>query len=113
MNKPAGRSDATAGKPGTSIRAARAALPPEMDKIARRANLHSSDARELFSYALALLLVDQRKASIVERQPVGTRERVVFRSGSGNTFAVVRPLVSDMTLKRVKVLARIVLRLEK
>lgn len=113
MNKPAGRSNPTSGKPGTPIDGAKAPLPPEMDKIARRANLHSSDARELFTYALALLLVDQRRATIVERQSMGPRERVVFRGGSGNTFAVVRPLVSDMTLKRVKVLARIVLRLQK
>lgn len=113
MNKPAGRSNPTSAKPGTPIDATRAPLPPEMDKIARRANLHSSDARELFAYALALLLVDQRRATIVERKSMGLRERVVFRGGNGNTFAVVRPLVSDMTLKRAKVLARIVLRLQK
>ncbi len=111
MNKKTGQ---PASPPsGEPIHPARTALPPEMDKIARRANLHSAEARELFTYALALLLVDQRKATIITRQPMGERERVVFRSSSGNSFAVVRPLVSEMTLKRVEVLARIVLRLEK
>ncbi len=111
MNKTAGHP--ASSKPGEPIHPAKAALPPEMDKIARRANLHSAEARQLFTYALALLLVDQQKATIISRQPMGERERVVFRGASGNSFAVIRPLVSEMTLKRVKVLARIVLRLEK
>ncbi len=88
-------------------------LPPDLAMLARVVDRQSSAARELFHYALVLLLVEDGKAEIVKRRTVDEREWVTVRTIAGESFRIVKPDESDDMLETLKVLAREILNAER
>ncbi len=88
-------------------------LPPDLAMLARIVDRQSPAARELFHYALVLMLIEDRKAEIVERQTVDGREWVTVRTVGGELFSIVEPDESDDMLETLKVLAREILSAER
>ena len=41
-------------------------LPPELDAFASYLDAHMPNVRELFQYALAMLMIENRKAKVIE-----------------------------------------------
>jgi hypothetical protein len=88
-------------------------LPQDLGKLACVVDLQSPAARELFHYALVLLLVEDGKAEIIVRRTVDARERVTVRTVAGELFSIVKPDESDDMMETLKVLAREIVNAER
>jgi hypothetical protein len=88
-------------------------LPPEFDILSRIADAQEPSSRELFQYALALLMVEDGKAEIVERRMMNMRERVTLRTAAGETFTLLAPDVIEELLAQSREIVREVLDEEK
>jgi hypothetical protein len=87
-------------------------LPPDLAMLTHIVARQSPTARELFHYALVLLLIEDGKAEIIERQTVDGREWVTVRTVAGELFSIVKPYESDEMLEALKVVAREILKAE-
>ncbi len=65
--------------------------------------------RELFHYALVMLLIEDGKAEIVERRTIDTREWITVRTVTPEIFSIVVPDADDERLEALRVVAREVL----
>ncbi len=81
--------------------------------LARVMDQQSPAARELFHYALVLMLIGDGKAEIIERRTVDAREWVTVRTVAGELFSIIKPDESDEMLETLKVLAREILNAER
>jgi hypothetical protein len=88
-------------------------LPPDLAMLARVVDRQSPATRELFQYALVLMLIEDGKAEIVERRRVDRREWVTVRTVAGELFSIAKPDESDEMLETLKVLAREILDAER
>ncbi len=62
--------------------------------------------RELFHYALAMLLVENRNAQITRTEKLGDRTYLAFRTTGGEQFVIPKPDASEQLLERLTSLAR-------
>ncbi len=91
-------------------------LPPELDMFARILDGQPPQVREVFHYALALLLVENGKAARHSDGASSSGARSINASGSifvsnaGELFSVVRPDVSEEALAHLREMAREALR---
>ena len=81
-------------------------LPPSLGLLSSIVNAQPPQVRELFQYALVQLLLENGKGEIIERKTIDAREHLFIRSSSGEVFSVVKPLVSDELLEKLKEMAR-------
>lgn len=88
-------------------------LPPEFEMLSRIADAQEPNALELFQYALAMLMVEEGKAEIVERRMVNMREQVTLKTTTGQTFSLLTPDVIEELLAQMIEMAREVLDEEK
>jgi hypothetical protein len=84
-------------------------LSPQLDAIAKLFDDQPEEVRELFQYALAMLMVEDTKAKIVERHRVDNLEYLTIETIAGDVFEIIRPQVSEDLLTTLRVLARDVL----
>jgi hypothetical protein len=66
--------------------------------------------RELFHYALAMLMVENGKAEITERHHVDNLEYLTIKTTAGDVFEIITLQVSDERLQQLRTLAREILR---
>ncbi len=85
-------------------------LPSELEALAQLLDTQPSPVRELFHYALVMLMIEKRKANVVERHIMDAREYLTIQTLAGDTFSIVKPLISDDELDTLMILARDVLR---
>ncbi len=67
-------------------------LPPDLAMFSRMVEGHPPDVRELFHYALVMLLVEDGKASIVERSMIDGREWIYLLTAGKNCSAWSSPM---------------------
>jgi len=77
-------------------------LPPELDALASYLDAQVPDVRELFQYALAMLMIEAKKAKIVETHTTDDgRQRMLVWTLADDSFSIVKPLVSDGLLEQM------------
>ncbi len=81
-------------------------LPPEFEVLSRLVDAQEPNARELFQYALALLMVKDGKAEITEERTVSMREQLTLRTVAGDTFTLLKPDISDELLAQMQDMVR-------
>ena len=85
-------------------------LPPDLAMLARIVDGQTPDVRELFHYALVMLLVEDAKAQIIEQHAIDARQWLTIRTVAGELFSIVKPHVIDARLAELQEMARQVLR---
>jgi hypothetical protein len=81
-------------------------LPPEFEILARIADAEEPNVRELFQYALTMILVEDGKATIVQQRTVGMREHLELLTSAGDAFTVVKPDISSVLLEQMREMVR-------
>lgn len=81
-------------------------LPPEFKVLSRLVDAQEPNMRELYQYALALLMVEDHKAEITEKRTVSMREHISFRTVAGGTFTLVKPDIRDELLAQMQEMVR-------
>ena len=81
-------------------------LPPDFEVLSRLVDAQEPAVRELFQYALALLMVEDGKAEITEQRTVSMREQLTLRTVAGDTFTIVKPDISDELLAQMQEMVR-------
>ncbi len=81
-------------------------FPPGLATFSQIVDAQPVDVRELFHYALAMLLVEDSKATIVERRTIDGREWLRLVTTGNELFSVVKPDVDDDVLARLRGMAR-------
>lgn len=90
-----------------------AELPPALQMYARFLDGQSPAARELFQYAIAVLLIEQDQAKVIERHVIDERAHLTLRTLAGDSFTIVIPNVDKELLAEMIDQARDILREEK
>ncbi len=85
-------------------------LPPELSALAQIVDAQPPAMQELFQYALAMLLVEDGKANIVERRTIDGRAWIYLLTSSHELFSVVEPKVGEDVLAHLREMARDALR---
>ena len=84
-----------------------APLPPELDALASYLDGQVPDVRELFQYSLAMLMIEAKKAKVVETHTTDDgRQHMLIWTISDDSFSIVKPLVSAELLERMMGLVR-------
>ena len=84
-------------------------IPPELEILSRIVDGQAPAVRELFQYALTMLMVEDGTAEVVERHVIDLREHLTFRTNAGDLFTIVKPDVNGNLLARMREMARDVL----
>ena len=84
----------------------RSGLPPEFAILSRIVDAQEPNVREIFQYALTMLLVEDGKAEIVNQHAVGMREHLTLKTTAGDTFTIVKPDISGELLAQMRELVR-------
>ncbi len=83
-----------------------ATLPPDLAVLAGLVDARPPEMREVFHYAVVMLLVEDGKATIVERRTIDARECIYIRTSAGELFSMVKPDVGEEALAHLRELAR-------
>ncbi len=83
---------------------------PEFRMFSRLVDGQPPRVREYFHYALAMLLVENRKAEVIEKRVIDSREHVTFGTVSGELFSVVKPDAGEKVLEVLVNMVREVLK---
>jgi hypothetical protein len=82
-------------------------LPPELDAFASYLDAQLPNVRELFHYALAMLMIEDAKAKIVETHTTDDRrQRMLIQTIAGDSFSIAKPLVEHALLEQMMKIAR-------
>jgi hypothetical protein len=81
-------------------------IPPELEMLSRIVDGQSPMVREIFQYALIMLMVENDKAEVLDRRVIDAREYLTFKTNAGETFTIVKPDVSPELLEQVREAAR-------
>lgn len=65
-----------------------------------------ASVRELFQYALVMLMVEDGKAEIIETKEVEGRTELTIRTSAIEIFQIMKPEASEELLARMNELAR-------
>jgi len=85
-------------------------LHPALDMLSRITDGQSPQVRELFQYALVMLIVENGKAEITQRHHVDNPEYLAIKTTAGDVSEILTPQVSDERLQQLRTLAREILR---
>lgn len=83
---------------------------PALALLARAVDGQSPAVRELFQYALVMLMVEDGQATMIERHVIDAREHLTFRTSQNESFTIIKPAASPARLERIRQMAREVLR---
>ncbi len=84
-------------------------LPSDLRQVSELVGQQPVEVRELFHYALAMLLVENRKAHITHTEKRDGREYLTLETIAGEQFTIERPNAGEELLKTMRALARDVL----
>ena len=84
-------------------------LPSELQDLAQLLDDQPEDVQELFRYALVMLMIEDNKAQIIERQSVDNLEYLTVKTNAGDVFEILKPQVSEDVLAKMRARAREIL----
>jgi hypothetical protein len=70
-------------------------LPPEFDPLLAELANESPNVREMFHYAVTLLMLDDEKARVIGERVEQGRSVLRVRTVAGDEYEVVRPEMSE------------------
>src|SRR2546423_12067304 len=76
-------------------------LPPDLEAVGKLIDLQPPDVRELFQYALAMVMVEKGKARILERQATDDGEVYTLSTVDGQMISIPKPKVRDEYIERL------------
>src|SRR5437588_12641744 len=76
-------------------------LPPDLEAVGKLIELQPPDVRELFQYALAMVMVEQGKGRILERHATDDGEVYTLSTADGQMISMPKPKVKDEYIKRL------------
>ena len=88
-------------------------LPPELEALGDLLDAQPASVREIFQYALTMLLIEDHKAAVIEQHTMDAREYLTIQTLAGDTFSIAKPLVGDEMLDTLMEMARDVLQDER
>lgn len=72
-------------------------LPPEMQEVLDALSEQPAATREMFRYALVLMMIDDEKARVLDTQEEDGQTVLTVRTTAGDEFRIVRPAMSEET----------------
>ncbi len=81
-------------------------LPSEMRQVSKLVDQQPQEVRELFHYALAMLLVENRKADVTHVENRDGREYLTLTTIAGEQFTIEKPNAGEELLETLRALAR-------
>jgi len=81
-------------------------LPPALDALAHLMDAQPANVRELFQWSLAMLIVEQGKARIIEQHTMDERVYCTYATSAADVFSVVKPNVRDELLQEMMATVR-------
>src|SRR5574341_1370235 len=88
-------------------------LSAEFEELSKLIDKQPESVREPFHYALAVLLIENRTATVVDTFSRDNREYITVRTNSGDIFTVVRPSLSPGRLDYFTAMVREIIDEEK
>src|SRR5437660_6463044 len=76
-------------------------LLPDLLAIGTLIDLQPADVRELFQYALAMVMVETGKAHILERHATDVGEVYTHSTADGQMISIPKPRVRDEYIERL------------
>ena len=70
-------------------------IPPELERYTEFLNAQPEDIRSTFYYSLCIMMVDEGKMKLVDKQAVEDGDIFVFQSSTGQEFGVARPDIGN------------------
>lgn len=70
-------------------------LPPEFEPVLQHLKSQPESVREIFHYAIVLMMMDDEKARVLETQEENGKTVWIVQTIAGDKFAVVRPPISE------------------
>ena len=70
-------------------------FPSDLKVLQHLADTQPELVRELYYWALAMVMVERGKIQIVAQQTADGREQATFKSSEGEEMTVTKPVVSD------------------
>jgi hypothetical protein len=82
-------------------------LPPDLEGFASYLDAQLPNVRELFHYALAMLMVEGAKAKVVETHTTDDgRQRLLIWTVAGDSISIAKPLLDDASLAQMMEIVR-------
>ena len=81
-------------------------MAPDLNVLSDMIDAQSPEVRELFQYALGLVLVENGEAEIAEQRTIDARRWIIFRTANGELFSVVEPEGNDRRLSTLCAVAQ-------
>ncbi len=78
---------------------------PDINMLSDMVDAQSPELRELFQYALGILLVEKGEAEIAEQHRIDERTWLIMRTASGDLFSAVKPEGNDRRLATMRAIA--------
>lgn len=72
-------------------------LPTEFQPLLDELAAEPESVREMWHYAMVLMMIDDEKARVVKSQQDGELLQLVVRTNAGEEFSIVRPAMSQET----------------
>lgn len=69
--------------------------PPEFDSLLDTLAEQPEHVREMWQYAMVLMMIDDEKARVIETHQDGDRLHLVVQTVAGERFSVMRPPMSE------------------
>jgi hypothetical protein len=70
-------------------------IPPELERYTEFLISQPTDVQNTFYYSLCIMMVNQGRMDLVDKQASEEGDICVFRSGNGEEFHVLRPDIGD------------------
>ncbi len=81
-------------------------MAPDLNILSDMIDAQSPEVRELFQYALGLVLVENGKAEVAEQRTIDARRWIIFRTANGELFSVVKPEGNEKRLSTLRAVAQ-------
>jgi len=85
-------------------------ISPALALFARTIDAQLPAARELFQYALTLLMLEDNKAECIARHVIDQREHLTFKTIAGDQYTLIKPNLSVEQLDHLRSMVHAVLR---
>jgi hypothetical protein len=85
-------------------------ISPDLALFPRTIDVQLPAARELFHYALTLLMLEDNKAECIARHVIDQREHLTFKTIAGEQYTLIKPDLSVEQLDHLRSMVRAVLR---
>ncbi len=81
-------------------------MATDLNTLSDMVDAQSPEVRELFQYALGLVLVENGEAVIAEQRTIDERAWIILRTANGELLSLVKPEGNDKRLANLRAVAQ-------